>query len=76
VGYRYDSSADRGDVTLVAQDGTVFVGNRLGLHPNTAVLGAGVSAHKDGFDAFLRYRATVSSDWRDQTLTTGLRWSF
>jgi len=76
VGYRHDSAADAGGVTLVSEDGTVFAGNRLGLDPNTAQLGAGISAHKDGLTAFVRYRATVASDWRDQTLTAGLRWSF
>jgi outer membrane autotransporter protein len=76
VGYRYDGSANSGDVTLVAEDGTVFVGNRLSLNPNVAVLGAGISAHKSGLTGFIRYRATVSSNWYDQTLKAGLRWTF
>jgi hypothetical protein len=76
IGYRYDGSANGGDITVVSEDGTVFVGNKLNLDPNTAVLGVGVSAHQNALTAFVKFRATVSANWHEETLTAGLRWSF
>ena len=75
-GYRYDTSANRGGVTLIAQDGTVFTGNGLKLDPNAAMLGAGLSVRNSALTGFIRYRASLSSNWSDQSLTAGLRWSF
>ena len=77
AGFRYDqAAASGGDQTLVAADGTVFVGNRLNLDPNTAILGAGLSARKSGLTGFVRYRATLSSNWNDQSVSAGVRFAF
>jgi len=77
IGYRYDqAAADGGDQTLIAGDGTVFAGNHLHLDPNTAILGAGLSAQRSGLTGFVRYRATVSSNWSDQSVSAGIRLSF
>ena len=77
VGYRYDrAAASGGGQTLTAADGTVFAGNGLSLNPNTAIVGAGLSAQKNHFNAFVRYDATVSSNWSDQSVTAGIRLSF
>ena len=76
VGYRYDGAANADRTTLVSEDGTVFFGNKVSLDPNSALVSAGLTTHKDGLSGFIRYRATVSSNWLDQSLTAGLRWSF
>jgi hypothetical protein len=76
VGYRHDGVADAAEQTLVAQDGTVFAGNKLGLGPNTAVLGASISLQRGALTGFLRYRASVADNWNDQSLSAGVRWSF
>ena len=75
LGYRYDG-AGAGRVTLVAQDGTVFLGNQVNPNPNAALLGASLTAHKAGWSAFVKYRATVSSNWLDQSVAAGLRIAF
>jgi hypothetical protein len=75
-GYRHDEAANKRGVTLIADDGTIFANQHVRLNPNSAVLSAGLSAHKNGVTGYIRYRASFASDWTNQTLTAGLRWAF
>jgi outer membrane autotransporter protein len=76
VGYRYDPAATGSGVTLLAQDGTAFFGNAIHVNPNSALLGVSLAAHQGAWTGYVKYRATVSSDWNDQSLSAGLRLSF
>jgi hypothetical protein len=76
LGYRYDPAAAGLGQTLIAPDGTVFAGNRLGLSRSSALLGASLTAHKGTWTAFVRYRATVASGWNDQSAQIGVRVAF
>jgi hypothetical protein len=76
VGYRYDGLAAGLSQTLVASDGTAFTGARLALDHNSALVGAGLTAHKDMLTVFVRYRAAFSSDWRDNSVHVGVRLAF
>jgi hypothetical protein len=76
VGYRYDAAASGGAYTLTAADGTVFAGNRIGLDRNSAIAGAGVTAHQGHLDLFVDYRAALAGDWSWQSVQGGLRLTF
>ena len=76
VGYRYDGAATGGPQTLIAADGTVFGYNRVSTSRDEALVGASLSAHSQNFTAFLKYRATFSSQWSDQAIEAGLRIAF
>jgi uncharacterized protein with beta-barrel porin domain len=76
LGYRYDALADSGRITLVARDGTAFAGYGVNLNPNSALVGVSLTAHEGGWTGFIRYRATISSDWNNQFVEGGLRLTF
>jgi uncharacterized protein with beta-barrel porin domain len=77
IGYRYDAAASGGPVpTLIAADGTPFAAPRPGLNPNSALLGVSLTAHQGGWTAYLKYRASVASDWNDQSVDVGVRLAF
>ena len=76
LGYRYDAAADHLRTTLIALDGTVFPGVGLGLNPNSALVGASLTAHNGAWSGFVRYRATLSSNWTNQSVEAGFRWVF
>jgi hypothetical protein len=76
LGYRYDAAADDGRVTLIALDGTVFRGNGAALNPNSGLVGVSLTAHNGPWTGFVRYRATLSSNWTNQSAEAGLRWVF
>jgi uncharacterized protein with beta-barrel porin domain len=76
VGYRYDEAANGGNQTLVAADGTVFTGNQVSPARSEAVVGASLTAHAHSYTAFIKYRATFSSQWSDQAVEAGLRVAF
>jgi hypothetical protein len=75
-GYRYDAAADDWRSTLVALDGTVFRGGGLALNPNSGLVGVSLTAHQGAWTGFVRYRATLSSNWTSQSAEAGLRWVF
>jgi hypothetical protein len=75
-GYRYDAAANDGRGSLVALDGTVFRGAGLDLNPNSGLVGASLTAHQGPWTGFVRYRATLSSNWTSQSAEAGLRWVF
>ena len=76
VGYRYDQAANGGAQTLVAADGTVFTGNQVEPSRNEALVGASVTLHATRYTAFLKYRASFSSQWSDQAVEAGFRIAF
>jgi outer membrane autotransporter protein len=76
IGYRYDALAAGLSQALIAADGTVFAGNRLGLDRNSALVGASLTAHKRPLTVFVRYRAAFSTNWRDNSVSAGLRVAF
>jgi outer membrane autotransporter protein len=76
VGYRHDALAAGLSQSLVAADGTVFAGNRIGLDRNSALVGASLTAHKGPLTVFVRYRAAFASNWRDNSINVGLRVAF
>jgi hypothetical protein len=76
VGYRYDAAAVGLHQTLIAADGTVFSGARLALSRDSALVGASLTAHHEGWTAFVKYRATVAGDWSDQSVQAGVRIAF
>jgi outer membrane autotransporter protein len=76
VGYRYDGLASQLSETLVAVDGTSFVGNTSHLSRNAAVLGASLTAHQGRWAGFLRYQGDFAGNWNDQRLQGGLRVRF
>lgn len=61
IGYRRSSVARGVDTVLIAEDGTVFAGNRIALDRNVIRAGASLSAHKGRWTAYVRYRAEVSN---------------
>lgn len=72
-GFRWDRTASGSAFTLVAADGTAFEGNRALIHSESVTVGAGLTAHKDRWTAFARYRGVLASDWNEQTFTIGFR---
>jgi outer membrane autotransporter protein len=76
LGYRYDAAADNGRGALIALDGTVFRSAGLALNPSSALVGASVTAHSGAWSGFVRYRATLSSNWTNQSVEAGFRWVF
>jgi uncharacterized protein with beta-barrel porin domain len=76
VGYRYDASADGLAQTLFATDGTAFFGNQVRLDRNSALLGVSLTAHQGQWTGYLKYQASVSGNWSDQSLQAGLRMAF
>jgi hypothetical protein len=76
VGYRYDGLASGLSQTLVAADGTPFVGNRADLGRSSALLGASLSFHQANWSVYVKYRATVAGDWNNQSFDLGLRYAF
>ena len=76
VGYRYDAGAPGQDQTLVASDGTVFAGNRVGLSRSTGILGGSLTATEGGWTALIKYRADIASGWLDQSVNVGARVAF
>jgi hypothetical protein len=76
VGYRYDALASGLSQTLIAADGTVFLGNRADLQRSSALLGASLTAHQGRWTGFVSYRASVAGDWNDQSVRAGLRVAF
>jgi hypothetical protein len=52
LGYRYDAAADDIRVALIALDGTVFRGAGVGLNPNSALVGASLTAHNGPWSSF------------------------
>jgi hypothetical protein len=76
VGYRYDDGARGQDETLIAADGTVFGGNRVGLSRSTGVVGGSLTASRNGWTAYVKYRANLASGWTDQSVALGVRMAF
>jgi hypothetical protein len=76
VGYRYDASAGGVSQTLIAVDGTPFFGNQVRLDRNSALFGVSLTAHQGQWSGYLKYRASVSSNWNDQSLDLGVRVAF
>jgi hypothetical protein len=76
IGYGEDDAASGISQTLVAQDGTVFAGNRTGLSRNGALVGASLSAGQRNWAGFVSYRASFAGAWRAQSLQAGLSWKF
>jgi hypothetical protein len=76
VGYRRSAAAAGPNVRLIAQDGTPFDGNRAGLGKDSLLLGAGLTAHKGIWTAFIRYRGQIASQWTDHGGSLGLRVAF
>jgi uncharacterized protein with beta-barrel porin domain len=75
-GYRRSQSARGMPVTLVAQDGTAFAGNRIDLPQGSAFLGASLTAHKGHWTGFVSYRGQFGSSWQDNGGTIGVRLAF
>jgi hypothetical protein len=61
---------------VIALDGTVFRSAGLALNPSSALVGASVTAHSGAWSGFVRYRATLSSNWTNQSVEAGFRWVF
>jgi outer membrane autotransporter protein len=76
VGYRYDAAAQGGRVTLVAPDGTVFDNIQFERNRNSALVGAGFTATQGRWTGFVKYRASLSSNWTDQAVEAGFRLGF
>jgi uncharacterized protein with beta-barrel porin domain len=75
-GYQYDAVASGLPISLVAQDGTAFAGNAIGLDRNSGLFGGSLTAHKDHWTGFVRYDAEVGTGWYDQTLSGGFKFAF
>jgi len=75
-GYRRSESARGMPVTLVAQDGTAFAGNRIDLPQGNAFVGASLTAHKGRWTGFVTYRGQFGSSWQDNGGTIGVRLAF
>jgi hypothetical protein len=76
VGYRYDALASGLAQTLIAADGTPFVGNRADLQRSSALVGASLTAHQGRWTGFVSYRASLAGDWNNQSISAGLRVAF
>ena len=76
VGYRYDAAAQGGRVTLVAPDGTVFDNIQFERNRNSALVGASVTASQGRWTGFVKYRASLSSNWTDEAVEAGFRLGF
>ena len=61
---------------LALEDGTVFTGNQVAPSRNEALVGASVPLHATRYTAFLKYRASFSSQWSDQAVEAGFRIAF
>jgi uncharacterized protein with beta-barrel porin domain len=76
IGYRHDEAAQGGAFTLTAADGTVFTGNRVGLAKGAAIFGVGITAGRDRWTAYIKYRGEAASQWSDQSAVVGVRMAF
>ena len=63
-------------VTLVAQDGTAFAGNRIDLPQDSVSLGTSLTVHKSRWTGFVSYRGQFGSSWQDNGGTVGVRLAF
>ncbi|HEY3796794.1 MAG TPA: autotransporter outer membrane beta-barrel domain-containing protein [Caulobacteraceae bacterium] len=75
-GFQYDGLSVGLPITLIAQDGTQFAGNQIGLSQSSGLFRGSVTAHKGHWTAFVSYEGEVGSSWYDQTVTGGFRVSF
>jgi outer membrane autotransporter protein len=75
IGYRHASEGGA-PVTLTAADSTVFTGNQINPEPDSALVGASITAHRDNWTAFVKYRGSFAGDWSSETVSAGLRISF
>jgi hypothetical protein len=76
AGFRRNSAATGSAVTLVAQDNTVFAGNRAGLSGNSILVGAGLTASRNNVTIYAKYRGQLASGWNDHSGSIGLRLAF
>jgi hypothetical protein len=76
LGYRYGDAARGNAVTLVADDGSVFNGNRVELNKGSVLVGASLSGHKGGWTGALQYRGKIADGWADHAATVAFRYAF
>ena len=76
VGYRRSAAARGAAVTLIAQDGTVFDGNRVDLSKGSMVAGTALTVHKGRWTGFIRYRGQFADGWTDHGAAIGFRVGF
>jgi hypothetical protein len=73
IGYRHSEAARGMPVTLVAQDGTSFAGNRIDFSQDSLSLGTSLTVHKGRWTGFVTYRGQFGSSWQANGGAVGVR---
>jgi hypothetical protein len=74
--YFYEAGNRGRAVALVAQDGTAFESEHIGLAGSAAALSAGISAGSNNWAFYASYTAELGGNWTSQTGELGFRLRF